>query len=198
VGTRQIFSGRGHIPRSCELKQEFLAMTAENAPPMFPKVIHSPQLGALSFNEFELCDGITHRSYESVDSLHIPITRLQLSRDGLRLVVWPPDTGVPDVTQFTLTIENRFNELFNRLNSILDESISHIDAAIDNFWAIPDERAPTSSALLDAAELRQINLNAGDGSHVMILYDRGDLIGSHDILLELSPDFHPISANFDG
>ncbi len=139
-----------------------------------------------------------HRHYEPTDPVVIPTRRILLDPEGLRLVVWLPETDVPDVARFAATIEQRFDDFVSSLDRILDEAIPTIESAIDYFWQIPDERGPTAKELLETSVLTHLNLNAGAGSHVIIIHDQGDLIGSHDLVLSLTEDFHPASAHFDG
>ncbi len=163
----------------------------------FPAVLESRRLGTLQLEESSIDDWV-FRSYHPLQPVKIATKRVRLDPEGVKLVIWLPEKGGMDAELLTATIEKRFEDLVNGFDRILDEAIPAIEAAIEEFWQIPDERGPTAKEFLDTAELNLLGLSAGSGSHEILLYDKGDLIGGHDLRLELSEDFRPDCASFDG
>ncbi|MBX3323312.1 MAG: hypothetical protein KF757_10010 [Phycisphaeraceae bacterium] len=157
----------------------------------YPPAIESRRLGTLKL-ESDL------HLYEASERLTIPTRRVRLCPLGLRLVIWLPEVNVLDMTHFVTALERQFDQWVNDLDRILHEAIPTIESAVARFWQIPDERAPTAQELLDSGEITHLNLSMGEESHEMHIHDAGDLIGSHDLILVLSDDFHPESAYFDG
>lgn len=166
--------------------------------PEFPLRIESARFGVLRLEQFSISDNLIHRHYEPGERVSFKCERVQTDPKGVTLVIWLPETGVPDVTAFLRTVEERWDAIMGHLGTILDAAIPKIEEAIEWFWQIPDERGPTPSDLLRTGHLRHLNLNAGPGPHEIMIHDSGDLIGGHDLVLELDPQFRPDSAHFDG
>lgn len=173
-------------------------MTRKQNPAIFPQTIESPRFGTLKLEEYPITTKVIHRNYAPAVPVKIPNCRVPIDPKGLTLSIGPPDTGIPDIARFVAALEQRFEKVVNQIDRIVDQALPVVESAIDYFWQIPDERAPTAKQLLDTSEWRQLNLCAGPGTYTLIFYDRGDLIGGHDLLIELTDDLHPTSANFDG
>lgn len=165
---------------------------------LFPRVIQSPRLGALTLDEVTVEGRLTSRNYKPADRIEVASGWVRLDPKGLELVIWPPRDGVPDVAHFVATVEARLKTFEREMDRILYDSIPAIDETLNFFWQIEGEPAPAAKAILDSGLLRLLCLNAGSGSHQFIVYDYGDLVGSHDIVVELAEDFQVESAGFDG
>lgn len=165
---------------------------------LFPSVIQSPRLGVLRLDEVTLEGRLCSRNYDPVGPIELATGWVRLDPQGLRLVIWPPRDGVPDVSHFVATVEARLKTFEREIDRILYDSIPAIEEALDSFWQIEGEPAPAAKAILDSGFLRLLCLNAGSGSHQFIVFDHGNLVGSHDIVIELSEDFQVGCAGFDG
>jgi hypothetical protein len=86
--------------------------------------------------------------------------------------------------------------MITRLDHILQESRREVSEAIGRFWGLP-ESPPTAEHLLSNYALRMIKINT-DGNHELQLSDVADLIGGHDLKIELDSRLQPVSAHFDG
>jgi hypothetical protein len=165
--------------------------------PTFPPSIASSIFGTLTLKEIRSGGEIVSRNYQPERRPLISGARVKIAPEGVKLVIWPSEEGVPDPVAFAGTAEARWTTISSNLDDILSRALDVVDEGIDDFWGF-SERPPTAAALLATVELRQINLNAGRGEHVLILFDRADLIGSHDLLIEIDGKFCPSSASFDG
>ena len=187
-----------HISLQAIRREESTSMARKRHIPEFPLRIESQRFGVLRLEQLSLCNDEILRYYEPSGQISFKCERVQTDPGGVTFAIWPPETGVPDVRAFVRTVEERWDAIMGHLGTILDAAIPKIEEAIEWFWQIPDERGPTASDILRTGHLRRLNLNTGPGSHVLYIYDAGDLIGGHDLVLELDPQFRPQSAHFDG
>jgi hypothetical protein len=136
--------------------------------------------------------------YEPLTLPHITSGRVRTDPQGISLTIWSPEIGVGDHHAFTRNIEQQWQILVRELDNILDRSVPMIQGAIASFWLIPDEPPPTASALLKTGLLRHINLGTFDSASELHIYDDGELIGGHDLIIELDHRWNPTEAWFDG
>lgn len=159
-----------------------------------PKSIRSSVLGEFRFERSQWTDGV----YRPVLPLRVKSRIVATDPGGTDWSVWGPKDGVRDTAAFVSIVESRAKFVCERLDDVLRAALPRITGAIDEFWRIPDEEAPGAEAILRAGELRYMCLSAGGGGHRIIIYDRGDLIGGHDLIIETDSDFRPVSVHFDG
>lgn len=153
--------------------------------------------GVLAYSEFKSGGEVFGRSY-SVEPVSIPGARVRTRPEGIGLSIWPPKHGIADTRAFVRLFESHWAFIAANIDRILVRALPVIQEGISDFWGLP-EPCPTAQALLDGAELWQINISAGAGAgHELILNDRADLIGSHDLSVHLDEEFNPVSASFDG
>lgn len=141
---------------------------------------------------------VTHRSYDGVSRASVRCTSVSVDAKGFHVSILLPDSGIENAVALIRLIESCWDSIMGRLDAVLDESLPVIDEAIGRFWGIPDEAPPTAKQLLATSVLRGLQLSLDSSEHTLFMFDRGDLIGGHDILLHLHPDGSPSHAGFDG
>ncbi|MFI4914989.1 MAG: hypothetical protein ACIAS6_00605 [Phycisphaerales bacterium JB060] len=139
-----------------------------------------------------------HRHYEPPGPVPIRSERVAVRDGGVTLVVWVPKSGIGDPGAFVATVERRWRTLAGGIDAIIESAMPIIEASVEDFWGPGDERPPLAATILDDGKLFQINMNAGDGEHVVLINDAGDHIGCHDLLITLDNAFVPEYAHFDG
>lgn len=174
--------------------------------PVFPPEIHC-RVGVFALDEWtQEHPGpkpgskikVTHRTYDGISRASVRCTSVSVNAKGVRVSLSPPESGIENVAAFNHLIEHRWDSIMGRLDAVLDESLPVIDEAISRFWGIPDEAPPTAKQLLATSVLNTVHLSVDSSEHTLFMFDRGDLIGGHDILLHLHPDGSPSHAGFDG
>lgn len=166
--------------------------------PSFPKRVESPALGPLSLRTLPVTRRELHRHYEPPGPVPMRCERVAVRDGGVTLVVWVPESGIGDRAAFVDTVERRWRTLAGGIDAIIESAMPVIEEAIGSFWQIDGEPAPSAATILDDGKLFQINMNAGDGEHVVMINDAGDHIGCHDLLITLDNAFAPKHAHFDG
>lgn len=176
--------------------------------PVFPREIHSPRLGVFVLDEWTTEHPPLKRGaklIETVDRVYnlkspVPVdcARVKVNPEGMSLWFWPPEGGIQDVVVFVHVMEGRWSSIMGRLGAILDASLPVIDDAIGQFWGIPDTAPPTAEQLLATSVVNELRLSVDLAEHTLYMFDEGNLIGGHDILLHLHPDGSPSHAGFDG
>lgn len=176
--------------------------------PVFPPEIHSSRLGVFVLDEWttehpplkrgaKLIETV-HRGYDVKSPVSVHSKRVNVDPRGVSVWIRPPAAGIEDVAAFIHLVESRWDSIIGRLDALLDESLPLIDEAIGCFWGLPDKSPPTAKQLLASSMLNEVHLCLDSSEHTLYMFDDGDLIGGHDILLHLHNDTRPSHAGFDG
>ncbi len=178
------------------------ALPTPPPPPAFSKSIQTPSIVELperlrcSMGELEISPG----EKSGGSSRCFSLKDVPFNGQNVELVV-KVDAAHFDSAATTRHIEHVWQTLKDRYTELLHQATPLIDEAIRDFWGIPDEAPPAATELLESGELRSIFINGtpeSDSTHHIHVFDRGDLIGGHDLFIELDDTFAPVEARFDG
>jgi len=164
----------------------------------FPAQIVSQRLGVLKLVESPINEWTLHRQYVPLGHVKFESDGVLLRETGVEITVAPPSAGITDAAVFGALVDDLVDEVVGGLPEILHAATEVVEEAIGEFWQIEDEAAPSVQELMRQSELWHIHLNPADRQHMLTLFDRGDLIGGHDLVIYLNAHLYPVSANFDG
>lgn len=156
----------------------------------YPRTIQTQNLGTLSLHETRIGRD-TYRHYGPTSPVRVN------GLDNVEVIVRPLERRRIRIAEAGPEIDRCFREITRRLPDLVTSAESVVEQAIAGFWRIEGEARPSASDLLRTARLETIVIDL-NGSHELHLHDAGDLIGSHDLIIELGHDFVPCDANFDG
>lgn len=162
---------------------------------MFPRHVDTNSLGRLRFVELEYLPGVFLYTYE-------PLAEVVVHGQEVKVIVKPPPGGIESESAFAAEIDRAWTSIAENLNGLCKEAIPHINAAIEHFCVPDDEYTPPDArTLLASSPLNfvKIDLTGSDELDTEIgFHDAADLIGGHDLYINLDSDFQPIGARFDG
>jgi hypothetical protein len=152
-----------------------------------PQTVQTREVGVLSLTPYGVYTG-----------------KARVRRRLAKVVVWVDDDDVGDPGTFGDRVDAVWREMMASLESILDAAPPVVQEALDKFWQIDDEKAPTVATLMKGG-IRQVAISVStkrpsrrDEVHRLSFEDDADVIGGHDLFIQINADFKPTGAYFDG
>lgn len=169
--------------------------------PIFPAAFQTRHLGALKLVVWKSSPPgprTVHRHYEPGAQ---PVSPWGSS---LRVVVWPPERGVPDPTVLAAFVDRTWEAVFSRFDKICRAALPVLQKRLDDYFtgAPPDVVPPRPEDLLPRNELRMVKIDVTDhpvNNHVISFSIRKCKTIFHtDLEINLDPELTPVSIHFEG
>ena len=153
----------------------------------FPARINSARFGVFLLEEIPGARSVS-RNYQPEQYRVSPHT------NEVRILIWPPRTGVGDPAKFVAYAEHTYDSVIANLERICRQAAPLLQSKLDSYFGLTP--IPNAAAVFGSAVLDMVKVHA-DGEHEIQWRDT-KLVYSRHILVGLNGRLDPVRAHFDG